>query len=143
KILGLSYSRLRTRTHSPIGLCQFDRKNNFYFIPHVRFPVPGDPNFTKWHVDTIIDGELVEDTEEDGTKRLRYLLFDCLVFTGKILVERSLMKRLGVSSIFLHVALLAPIPKFSACYRIYTLFPVIKNPSLSYPTNSSTSKRIY
>lgn len=51
-------------------LSQFDRKNNYYFIPNLRFPIPGDPRDPDrrgWHTDTIIDGELVVDTEADGT----------------------------------------------------------------------------
>ena len=41
------------------------------------------------------------DVEPDGTKVLRYLVFDCLVLDGKHLMHRTLDKRLGVwTSIF-------------------------------------------
>jgi len=76
----------------------FDRKNNFFVIPNLRFPIPNDPSFQKCHTDTIIDGELVLDKEPDGRVRQRLLLFDCLVIAGKILVERELTKRLGYLS---------------------------------------------
>lgn len=50
---------------------KFDRKNNFFLIPKLRFPIPNDPSFQKCHTDTIIDGELVLDKEPDG--RVSYM----------------------------------------------------------------------
>ncbi|CAM0137936.1 Dcp1p-Dcp2p decapping enzyme complex alpha subunit [Umbelopsis sp. WA50703] len=82
----------------------FDRKNNFFLIPNLRFPIPNDPSFQKCHTDTIIDGELVFDREKDGRVRQRLLLFDCLVIARKILVDRDLSKRLG----YLNMDILKP-----------------------------------
>ncbi|ORY92188.1 mRNA capping enzyme, catalytic domain-domain-containing protein [Syncephalastrum racemosum] len=72
----------------------FDRKSNFHVV-QMRFPIPNDPTFRKCLTDTIIDGEFVLDKEADGSLRLRFLLFDCLVIAGKLLTARDLMKRLG------------------------------------------------
>lgn len=43
------------------------------------------------------------DKEKDGSRVLRYLVFDCLVMDGKHLMQRSLDKRLGVSGIRDHI----------------------------------------
>jgi len=76
---------------------QIDRRNDYYYVPSLHFPAPNDPTFQKFHIDTLIDGELVLDEEPDGNV-LRYLVFDCLVLDGKPLMHRSLDKRLGVWS---------------------------------------------
>ncbi|KAI7862330.1 mRNA-capping enzyme subunit alpha [Spinellus fusiger] len=73
----------------------FDRKNNFHRVSQLWFPIPQDPSFRKFHTDTIIDGELVLDVESNGTTRLRFLLFDCLVVGKNILIKRDFEKRLG------------------------------------------------
>ncbi|KAI8149722.1 mRNA capping enzyme [Fennellomyces sp. T-0311] len=73
----------------------FDRKSNFHVVDNIQFPIPQDPSFRKCHTDTIIDGEIVLDTEPDGSTQLRFLLFDCLVIQKKLLITRDLMKRLG------------------------------------------------
>ncbi|KAI8066558.1 mRNA-capping enzyme subunit alpha [Gongronella butleri] len=73
----------------------FDRKNNFHVIYDMCFPIPQDPEFRKCHNDTIVDGELVFDKEDDGRMQLKFLLFDCLMVGGYSLLQRDLMKRLG------------------------------------------------
>ncbi|KAI5796380.1 mRNA capping enzyme, catalytic domain-containing protein [Peziza echinospora] len=72
-----------------------DRRNDYYFVPALHFPVPKDPTFQRFHVDTLIDGELVLDEESNGKMVLKYLVFDCLVLDGKPLMHRTLDKRLA------------------------------------------------
>ncbi|CAG8437110.1 13930_t:CDS:2 [Rhizophagus irregularis] len=43
-----------------------DRKNYYRFVPSLFFPIPDDPTFSQFHHETLIDGELVNDTESDG-----------------------------------------------------------------------------
>ncbi|KAF8423668.1 mRNA capping enzyme, catalytic domain-containing protein [Tirmania nivea] len=68
-----------------------DRLNDYYYVPQLHFPAPNDPTFQKFHINTLIDGELVL---EHGNV-LRYLVFDCLVLDGKPLMHRTLDKRLA------------------------------------------------
>ncbi|KZZ93514.1 mRNA-capping enzyme subunit alpha [Ascosphaera apis ARSEF 7405] len=70
-----------------------DRKNDFRYVPNLHFPTPEDPNGE--HIDTILDGELVFDKYPNGTRTLKYLVFDCLVIDGISLLHRTLDKRLG------------------------------------------------
>ncbi|KAI9369272.1 mRNA capping enzyme, guanylyltransferase subunit [Aspergillus egyptiacus] len=72
-----------------------DRKNDYRYVPNLHFPMPSDPTFQDFHVDTLVDGELVNDTYEDGTQQLKYLVFDCLVLDGQSLMHRTLDKRLA------------------------------------------------
>ncbi|KAL4896263.1 mRNA capping enzyme, catalytic domain-containing protein [Aspergillus ambiguus] len=72
-----------------------DRKNDYRYVPGLHFPLPDDDTFQSFHVDTLVDGELVNDTYEDGTQQLKYLVFDCLVLDGQSLMHRTLDKRLA------------------------------------------------
>jgi mRNA guanylyltransferase len=72
-----------------------DRKNDYYYVPGLHFPVPGDASFQNFHIGTIIDGELVNDTLPNGTVQLKYLVFDCLMLDGNSLMHRTLDKRLA------------------------------------------------
>ncbi len=72
-----------------------DRKNDYYYVPDLHFPVPDDETFQNFHVETIIDGELVNDRMPNGELRLKFLVFDCLVLDGNNLMHRTLDKRLG------------------------------------------------
>ncbi|KAJ1568934.1 Dcp1p-Dcp2p decapping enzyme complex alpha subunit, partial [Nowakowskiella sp. JEL0078] len=47
------------------------------------------------HDNTILDGELVEDTEPNGKKTLWFLWFDCLVLDGENILDKPYDKRLG------------------------------------------------
>lgn len=77
-----------------------DRKNEYYYVPSLHFPLPSDPTFQQFHDRTIIDGELVLDKVPGTARRvLKYLVFDCLVIDGKSVMERTLDKRLAVSVI--------------------------------------------
>ena len=72
-----------------------DRKNDYYYVPGLHFPVPADPSFQNFHIGTITDGELVNDTLANGTVQLKYLVFDCLMLDGNSLMHRTLDKRLA------------------------------------------------
>lgn len=72
-----------------------DRKNDYRFVPELHFPLPGDDTYQSFHVETLVDGELVKDTYEDGTTQLKYLVFDCMVLDGINLMHRTLDKRLA------------------------------------------------
>jgi len=58
--------------------------------------VPGSCRKDKFHRDTILDGEIVNDTLADETEQLKFLVFDALVVDNKILMQRNLSTRLGV-----------------------------------------------
>lgn len=70
-----------------------DRKNDYYLVPELHFPLVEE--MAKFHTDTIIDGELVNDLQKDGTVKMKYLVFDCLVLDRIPLLDRILDKRLG------------------------------------------------
>ncbi len=72
-----------------------DRKNDYYFVSGLHFPVPNDDTFQNFHIGTIIDGELVNDRLPTGGMQLRYLVFDCLILDGNSLMHRTLDKRLA------------------------------------------------
>lgn len=72
-----------------------DRKNDYYFVTGLHFPVPNDPSNQNFHRATLIDGELVLDTLPNGSKELKYLVFDCLMLDGNSLMHRTLDKRLA------------------------------------------------
>ena len=71
-----------------------DRKNDYWYIEGPVFPKSVD-NPYDFHVATILDGELVNDNQADGSIRMKYLVFDCLVLDGNRLIHRTLDKRLG------------------------------------------------
>ncbi|KAH8696076.1 mRNA capping enzyme, guanylyltransferase subunit [Talaromyces proteolyticus] len=72
-----------------------DRKNDYRFVPGLHFPLPDDETFQSFHVETLVDGELVNDTYEDGSTQLKYLVFDCMVLDGVSMMHRTLDKRLA------------------------------------------------
>ncbi|KAF1983090.1 mRNA capping enzyme, alpha subunit [Aulographum hederae CBS 113979] len=72
-----------------------DRKNLYYWIENLHFPHHEDPLFWRWHVETLLDGELVNDTMPDGSVRLRFLVFDCLMMDGRNITNKHLDKRIG------------------------------------------------
>ena len=73
-----------------------DRKNDYYHVnnPNLHFPLPGD-DISKFHAETLVDGELVLDSLRDGRQQLKYLVFDCLILDGKSYMHRTLDRRLG------------------------------------------------
>ncbi|KAL4800042.1 mRNA capping enzyme, catalytic domain-containing protein [Aspergillus venezuelensis] len=72
-----------------------DRKNEYRYVPGLHFPLSDDDTFQSFHVDTLVDGELVNDTYDDGSQQLKFLVFDCLVLDGQSLMHRTLDKRLA------------------------------------------------
>ncbi|EWC44514.1 hypothetical protein DRE_06782 [Drechslerella stenobrocha 248] len=71
-----------------------DRKNEYYYVQGLHYPKTKD-DWSSFHVQTLVDGELVIDEKKDGRQVLKYLVFDCLMLDGQSLVQRSLDKRLG------------------------------------------------
>lgn len=75
-----------------------DRKNDYYLVPDLHFPKSAE-NPEPFHTDTILDGELVNDTIIDpdlgARTQLMYLVFDCLVLNGDRLMHQTLDKRIG------------------------------------------------
>ncbi|KAL9106229.1 MAG: hypothetical protein Q9227_008697 [Pyrenula ochraceoflavens] len=77
-----------------------DRKNDYYYVPELFLPLPDNPtfrnpDFTRFHTRTILDGELVLERLGNGKEEIKFFVFDCLIVDGKSLLERSLDKRLG------------------------------------------------
>lgn len=72
-----------------------DRKNDYYYInnPHLHFPLPNRPD-ESFHTQTLIDGELVLDTEKDGRRVRRYMVFDCMALDNESQMNRVLPVRL-------------------------------------------------
>ncbi len=72
-----------------------DRKNDYWYLPPASLHFPLDTDEQAYHVETLVDGELVMD--DLGGKELQpnFLVFDCLVLDGNPLMERPLDKRLG------------------------------------------------
>jgi mRNA guanylyltransferase len=77
-----------------------DRKNNYYNVnppvkfPYFKFPLDQD----KFLFGTILDGELVHDTDRNnptGPPLLNYYVFDCLVIDGLNYTLKTLDKRIG------------------------------------------------
>ncbi|EXJ90909.1 mRNA guanylyltransferase [Capronia coronata CBS 617.96] len=72
-----------------------DRKNDYYYVPGLHFPHHEDPTFHRYHTNTILDGELVEDKYPDRPSEIKFLVFDCLILDGTMLMQRPLDKRLA------------------------------------------------
>ena len=70
-----------------------DRKNDYFWVPSLHFPLEGSNQ--EYHTQTIVDGELVIDTQANGQPVMRYLVYDCLILDGVSLMQRTLDKRLG------------------------------------------------
>ena len=89
-----------------------DRNNEYYHVQDLHFPLEGD-NPAAFHTRTILDGELVIDTDpKTEESALKYLVFDCLIMDGKNLMGRSLDKRLA----YFRQQLLSP---YEALYKRY------------------------
>ncbi|KAI9500367.1 hypothetical protein BX070DRAFT_230663 [Coemansia spiralis] len=59
------------------------------------FPLPTSERFSQFHDRTLIDAELVVDTEADGSRVMKLLGFDTLMIDGFNCMSRALDKRLG------------------------------------------------
>lgn len=77
-----------------------DRKNEYYKVPGLVFPHHQPQAPDAMHVNgmrnhTLMDGELVIDTDHDGKEQLVLLLFDLIVLDRELLSNRPLSKRYG------------------------------------------------
>jgi mRNA guanylyltransferase len=75
-----------------------DRKNDYYGLEpgQIHVPVPNDPGFGRYHLNTLLDGELVRQRFKDGRpERLAYLIFDCLAMDDELVTNRPFDKRLA------------------------------------------------
>jgi len=76
-----------------------DRKNDYYSIPNLHFPLAAAPNkevdWASYHKDSLLDGELLWDEYPDGRRVMKFLVFDCLVLDKQNLTGRTLDKRLA------------------------------------------------
>lgn len=72
-----------------------DRKNDYWHVPGLHFPIPGDE--TAFHTSTLIDGELVLDKSGTSPSGIiaKYLVFDCLMLDSNSLMSRTLDKRIA------------------------------------------------
>lgn len=75
-----------------------DRKNDYYKVEGVVFPhhMPKDPEVARVHGmrnHTLMDGELVIDTDASGKQKLVLLLFDLIVLDRELLANRPFSKR--------------------------------------------------
>ena len=87
-----------------------DRKNDYYWVQNLHFPLVESE--VEFHIATLVDGELVNDTLPNGTVELRYLVFDCLMLDGNSLMHRTLDKRLAYFKERVH-------DPYKALYRKY------------------------
>lgn len=71
------------------------RKNEYYEVRGLHFPYHEDPTLRKYHVRTLLDGELVLDRLKNGEQQLRYLVFDCLAIDNENITAKPLTKRIG------------------------------------------------
>jgi mRNA guanylyltransferase len=72
-----------------------DRKNDYWYVPKdgLHFPVPRD--MQAFHINSLIDGELVMNKKPNGEYQPTYLVFDCMVLDGNSLMSRPLDKRIA------------------------------------------------
>ncbi|EEB06677.1 mRNA guanylyltransferase Ceg1 [Schizosaccharomyces japonicus yFS275] len=91
----LMYMTMHHATPKRYAVYLIDRKNDYYLVPKVWFPTTNDPNDSRLHTETLIDGELVMDSIQ-GKSQLKFLVFDCLACNGRLYTNRPLDRRLGV-----------------------------------------------
>lgn len=85
-------------TEDPLGReahFLIDRRNDFWYVPFEKLHFPIPKNTAGYHINTIIDGELVMDKVPGGGTQPKYLVFDCMVLDGNSLMNRTLDKRLA------------------------------------------------
>ncbi|RPA84311.1 mRNA-capping enzyme subunit alpha [Ascobolus immersus RN42] len=117
-----------------------DRKNDYYFLEGLHFPMQNDPSFQSFHSDTIIDGELVLDKNPKAPKKdgipagyeLKYLVFDCLVLDKKPLMHRTLDKRLGYFREFVYKPYCALLEAYPSEIPFFPFILAFKNMEFSY-----------
>lgn len=86
-----------------------DRKNNYWYIQsgYLHLPPPSAPtkdgrgvqppgyNNASWHLNTLLDGELVRQKYPDGREQLTYLIFDILGLDNESLLTRDYGQRIA------------------------------------------------
>lgn len=71
-----------------------DRKNDYYHVTQLHFPLASN-RVVEFHTGTLVDGELVNEAQPDGSVQVKYLVFDCLVLDHSRMMHRTLDKRLA------------------------------------------------
>lgn len=71
-----------------------DRKNDYYHVANLHFPLATNRE-VEFHTGTVVDGELVNEVQPDGSVQVKYLVFDCLILDHSSMMHRTLDKRLA------------------------------------------------
>nr|OQO15730.1 hypothetical protein B0A51_18469 [Rachicladosporium sp. CCFEE 5018] len=79
-----------------------DRKNDYWHVKGGMMHMPLQGELGKFHIGTILDGELVRQTYPDGSSKLMYLIFDCLCMDGRSIMDRTLDIRIGKCEAFIY-----------------------------------------
>ncbi|KAG2188377.1 hypothetical protein INT44_001130 [Umbelopsis vinacea] len=91
---GVRYLMFATQTPKGPATFLLDRNRSWFFIPHLLFPLRGKDN--EYHNETLMDGELVMDIDENKNKTLRFLIFDLMVVNTQSVTQRAFSTRLGM-----------------------------------------------
>lgn len=71
-----------------------NRKCEFYRVD-VFFPTK--QNVKQPHHETLLDGELVVEIEENGEKSCKFMIFDLMIINSKNVTNESLLSRLNIA----------------------------------------------
>ena len=71
-----------------------DRKNDYYHVTQLHFPLAIN-RWVEFHTGTVVDGELVNEVQPNGSIQVKYLVFDCLILDHSSMMHRTLDKRLA------------------------------------------------
>ncbi|ANB13047.1 Ceg1p [Sugiyamaella lignohabitans] len=105
------------------------RKNEYFWVPDLHFPLRDAMD--RFHEGCLLDGELVKENI-DGREEIRYLVFDCLALDGRILISRSLDKRLGILRKDLYEPYRDLCNRFPEDIKMFPFMIVVKPMELSY-----------
>lgn len=108
-----------------------DRKNDYYYVQGLHYPKTVE-DWSSFHTNTLVDGELVIDEKKDGRHVLKFLVFDCLMLDGQPLIPRSLDKRLGYFREHFFKPYEALCKEFPDEMQYFPFFLQFKNMELSY-----------
>lgn len=81
-----------------------DRKNNYWYIPsgYLHLPPPAAnpkavPSYENqsWHINTLLDGELVRQKWPNGKEQLTFLIFDILTLDNESTTSRDYGQRIA------------------------------------------------
>ncbi len=90
----LLFASVDRRTGRPYVLL-LDRRNDVYSLEGLGIPLASNPR--AWVSDTLIDGELVNDSTDGQTQKdMQFLGFDTLLYAGERTFEKPYYKRTGV-----------------------------------------------